>query len=62
MNAAAAASGEKFDLNSYSQMYQMGGNGATSVNSGLVSSNPAAAAAAAATNDYYSIYNQQHGI
>jgi len=52
MNAAAAASGEKFDLNSYSQMYQqqIGNSGDSSL--------PVAAAAAAAA-DYYSMYNQQ---
>jgi hypothetical protein len=54
MNAAAAASAadQKFDINSYQQMYQM-------------SQAPGAAAASAfngsSTNDYYStIYNQHH--
>jgi hypothetical protein len=50
MNAAAAASADKFDLNSYQTMYQTSGG------------QPMQSAAAAATaNDYYSMY-QQHNI
>ena len=62
MNAAAAASADKFDLNSYSQIYQQ--QGVVVPSSGVVQSGglvvPSAAAAAAA-NDYYSMY-QQHNI
>jgi len=62
MNAAAAASADKFDINSYSQMYQQQPSslGAPQSQAGLVV--PSAAAAAAAANDYYSIYNQQHNL
>ena len=54
--ASASAGDNKFDLNSYSQMYQQQGQ------PGIVGvvGQPSAAAAAAA-NDYYSMY-QQHNL
>ena len=55
MNAAAAA--DKFDINSYNQMYQQQGQGLGSAQTGLV----VPSAAAAAANDYYSMY-QQHNL
>jgi hypothetical protein len=59
MNAAAAASGEKFDINSYSQMYQQQMTNGTDSSPILPVAAAAAAAAAASAGDYYSMYNQQ---
>ena len=70
MNAAAAASADanKFDINSYSQMYQQQANqmplgalggGVGVVQGGLVVPSGAGAAGSA---DYYQMYNQPHGL